>query len=206
MVGPIPLRMVEGIERLQPQLQPHLFAEFEVLEQGHVPVIDSRPTQDVPARGANHACVGLRECRRIKPLRDTLVKSRVWISDQIGPIIEIVEGTSLILGVDRVGETSLESYNPVQLPAASNEIPRPADAGKILSASAKSQVVDEAGNQAMVHIEIRPRVLQPGIVIVDKSLPARIGAANAGGCGFVVDALGPGVSRCEQQSARTMLQ
>src|SRR5439155_12682685 len=160
MVGAIPLRVVECIERLQPQLQPHFFPEFEVLEEGHVPVIDSRPTQDVPARGANHASVGLRECRRIKPLGDTLVKSAVWISDQMGPIIEIVEGTSQVLGVDRVGETPLESSNAIQLPAADNQIRSFVNAGKILSAAAKGQLVDEARNQPMVHIEIRARVLE----------------------------------------------
>src|SRR5438093_458989 len=136
MVGAIPLRVVECIERLQPQLQPHFFAEFEVLEEGHVPVIDSRPTQDVPARGANNASVGLRECRRIEPLSDTLVKSAVWISDQMGTIIEIVEGSSLILGIYGVGEAPLKSNDAIHLPAADNEIRSLADAGKILSASA----------------------------------------------------------------------
>ena len=49
----------------------------------------------------------------------------------------------------------------------------------------------------MVHIEIGARVLEPRIVVVDESLPAGIRAANTGGRGFVVDALGPGVSRGE---------
>src|SRR5260370_18958375 len=79
MVRAIPLRVVECIERLQAQLQPHFFAEFEVLEERHVPVIDSWPTQDVPARGSNNAGVGLRKCRSIEPLRDTLIQSAVCI-------------------------------------------------------------------------------------------------------------------------------
>ena len=43
----------------------------------------------------------------------------------------------------------------------------------------------------MVYIEIGTRVLEPRIVIVDESLPASIRAANVGGRGFVVNALGP---------------
>ena len=115
----------------------------------------------------------------------------------MGTIVEIVEGTSQVLGVDRVGEAPLESNDAIHLPAADNEIRSLADAGKILSAAAKRQVVDEAGNQTMVHIKIRASVLEPRIVVVDESLPASIRAANAGGRGFVVDALGPGVSRGE---------
>ena len=49
MVRAAPLRVVERVERLQPHLQPHLFTDFKILEDGHVPVIDSRPAQDIPA-------------------------------------------------------------------------------------------------------------------------------------------------------------
>src|SRR5580693_10736055 len=44
------LRMVEGIEQLAPELQPHLFTNRRVLKQCHVPVVQTRPREESSRR------------------------------------------------------------------------------------------------------------------------------------------------------------
>ena len=46
-----PVRVVEGVERLRPELKAHLFADGELLEQPQVPVLESRLMQKVARTG-----------------------------------------------------------------------------------------------------------------------------------------------------------
>ena len=48
----VELRVVQRVERLEPELQPRAASELEVLEQREIQVVHSGPAQDVPPRGA----------------------------------------------------------------------------------------------------------------------------------------------------------
>src|SRR2546428_651588 len=68
-----------------------------------------------------------------------------------------------------------------------------------------SQLVDEAAHQTVVHTDRRTPAITPHIMVVQKSLPAGDIVANAGGSGFVVDTLGPGIDRREDHAVGAML-
>src|SRR6058998_1066747 len=46
------LSVVEGVERLDPDLQIHAFAELRVLMQSKVPVVETRPMEETTVGGA----------------------------------------------------------------------------------------------------------------------------------------------------------
>jgi hypothetical protein len=62
-----PLRMVEDVERLEPQLKPGVFCEVEVLEQGHVEVENSRAINRIAMKVAKAARSWLREGSGVVP-------------------------------------------------------------------------------------------------------------------------------------------
>ena len=78
-------------------------------------------------------------------------------------------------------------------------------AAKIPPSVPEGQFVDEAAHQTVVHTELRAPAITPHIMVVQKSLPAGDIVANAGGSGFVVDTLGPGIDRREDHAVGAML-
>src|SRR6185503_8299185 len=64
------VRVVQRVERLQPELESGVPGQREVLEEAQVQIADAGSTQDAPARVAERAKSGLRESRRVEPLRD----------------------------------------------------------------------------------------------------------------------------------------
>src|SRR5580704_12917023 len=55
-IYPAPLRMIEGVERLQPELQiVALRVELEIPHQGYVPIVAARATEGIPPQRAEHA-------------------------------------------------------------------------------------------------------------------------------------------------------
>ena len=58
---------LKRVERLQPELQPHLVREREVLEQRQVQVVDARAALGVPPEVAELTWRGLRERRGVEP-------------------------------------------------------------------------------------------------------------------------------------------
>ena len=198
--------MVERVEGFHPELQGRVPREEEVLEETQVQVVDAGPPQDAAAGVAEGAQGGLSERSGVEPLLDGAAAG-VDVAHDIGPVgAEAVEHASDVVGRDLEGEAPLPEVDAVDLPAADERLLQSGGAAAHALALAEGQAPDEARHHAMVHVEIRTRVLQPSIVVVDESLPARIGAANAGRRGFIIDALGPGVSGCEQQPAGAVLQ
>jgi hypothetical protein len=64
-----PLRVVEDVERLEPQLKTGVFCEVEVLEQGHVEVENSWAVDRVAVEVTEAARRWLREDSRVVPHR-----------------------------------------------------------------------------------------------------------------------------------------
>ena len=105
--SPVELRVVEEIERLEPELQPHVAAGLEVLEQREIEVVDAGAAQDVASGVAELPESRLREGGRVEPLFDALVESDVRIADEVGAIgTERVVQSAEIRGLNRDRETA----------------------------------------------------------------------------------------------------
>ena len=97
------LRVVEGVERLHPELHVHPLVKREGLTQTEVPVVKAGPPQEVPSRVAVAGHTRLGKCGRVKPLVKTPLESAVRIADDVGPVANAEDGvkeTERILGAD----------------------------------------------------------------------------------------------------------
>ena len=65
----VEVHLVEDVEELGAELNVHIAAEAEVLEQPHVPAVERRPAQIALGDVAERADVGHREGRRVEPQR-----------------------------------------------------------------------------------------------------------------------------------------
>src|SRR5258705_9238376 len=61
------LRVVEEVETFEAKLGPHLLPDVRVLENGEIPIVDSRPAQGVPPKVPNGPVKRPREGRIIEP-------------------------------------------------------------------------------------------------------------------------------------------
>src|SRR5439155_14847488 len=115
------IRVVEGVERFEPELQARTPREIEVLEQREIKVVDGGPAQHV-ARGVAELAEGrLGEGGGIEPLLD-----RSWarrIAGDVRPIrAEAVEDVPEIGGPDRDREPVLPGVDAVHLPTADDRV------------------------------------------------------------------------------------
>src|SRR5438105_6567095 len=62
------LRMIEDVINLEAQLQAHVFAKREVLEEGHIPIIDSRASEGIAADVADAADCRFGKSGRVEPV------------------------------------------------------------------------------------------------------------------------------------------
>ena len=62
-----PLCMVKHVVTFEPQLKPRVVIDDDVLEDGYVEVLNSRPGNRIAMEVAERAIGGLRKCRRVIP-------------------------------------------------------------------------------------------------------------------------------------------
>jgi len=110
-----------------------------------------------------------------------------------------VKKTAGVRRCDRVGESSLEGGDSVQLPVSQSNIDHLRRAAEEALAAAERQIVYKTGNHAMVDVEVRQAAIESCIVIVDCSLVATARVSNAGGGRFLVDCLRPGIHTSQGQ-------
>src|SRR6185295_9061409 len=76
------LRMVERVERLQPELQSHLPGKLKVLEQREIEVVDAGAAFGISPEIPEFTQRWLRECRRVEPTSHRSLID-LWIANQI---------------------------------------------------------------------------------------------------------------------------
>src|SRR3982074_3023565 len=81
------LRVVKGIERLDPKLETDALRELERLRQSDIPVVDTGLRQEVAGPVPVSTESGPGKGGRVKPLANTLVAD-TWTTDQIGSLAE----------------------------------------------------------------------------------------------------------------------
>ena len=64
-----PLCVVEDVEEFEAELQPGPLVKVNVLEQGHIPVVDTRSLEEVAANCSKPSIRGAREDTRVEPRR-----------------------------------------------------------------------------------------------------------------------------------------
>src|SRR5262249_34389426 len=149
-----PLGVVEGIERLEAELEAHFLRNGEVLEQSRVPVVNARSPQNAAARSAQESLFRLLERRDVKPLVKGFSQSR--LSHEISPVrAERVIQSAQIGRGDSHGESTLESGDGVDLPAADHEIDRFRQIAAEFLAPSDGQLINETAHQTMIHVEFR---------------------------------------------------
>src|SRR5271170_2605917 len=77
-VHPIPLRVVEYVERLGPELEAHVLSDFEMLEQTHVEVGSRRILHNVALRSSECQAFRRGKCRRIEEQRSNHARNSAW--------------------------------------------------------------------------------------------------------------------------------
>ena len=118
------LRMVEGIERLEPELEAQLLRNREVLEQRQVEVVDAGRAQDVATGAAKDARRWLREGALVEPLVNSTSGSALRVADEVRPVgAEGVEEAAGIRRRNRDRKSLLERGDAVHLPAANDQHP-----------------------------------------------------------------------------------
>src|ERR1035438_5690470 len=117
----VEVRMVEGVEGFEAELNPHHLAEAPVLFKRGVPVLIVRTTQigEVARRIAEAAVRREGEGSGIEPLMDAGVRG-VNVADDIRPRIATV--SRLVIAEDADGNAALESCDAGEFPSADNGV------------------------------------------------------------------------------------
>src|SRR5262245_756156 len=117
------LRMVESVERLQPELEAQPLCNRKVLEQGKIEIIDARRSQDVSARVARDAWCRLRERGFVKPRVNRACSPAAGLADEVRAVrSEAVEDAARISRRDRDRKSPLKSGDAIDLPAPDHRI------------------------------------------------------------------------------------
>src|SRR5262245_42633282 len=192
-----PLGVVEGVERLEAELEAHFLRNGEVLEQPRVPVVNAWSPQNAAARSAQESSERLRKRRDVKPLVNGFRQSR--LPHEISPVRAegVIQSVEIGRG-DSHGESTLESGDGVDLPAADHEIDRFRQIAAEFLAPSDGQFINETAHQTLVHVEFREAAVAPDVRIVQEALPSRDIVPDPGGGGFVINALGPGIYHREE--------
>ena len=108
---------------------------------------------------------------------------------------------------DRHREPSLERRDAVDLPAADDGVLHAGGVSGELLPLAERQVVDEAPDEPVVHVEVRAPAIELRAAVVEQALPAvEPGRADAGRGRLVVGALRPGVDDGRHERAGMTLE
>jgi hypothetical protein len=200
--------MVPGIEGLKTELRTQKFSDPKVLEQPGIPVVNAGSAQNATPGIAKKTCGRLPERTRVKPFCDGGGEAaRIDVTDYVRPVgvLRIVEAPN-IGRCDCHRKSTLKRHYPVHLPSTDEYIGKAVHIAGILATAADGDFVYETTHHSMVYIKFRSATISPDVVVVKKSLPTGDVVANAGGCGFVVDAFRPRVYGCEQKRATTVFE
>src|SRR5262249_31748506 len=144
-----------------------LLRDRKVLEHGQIEVVDARRPQDVATGTAKDARRRLRKGALVEPRGDGSSGPAVRVADEVRPVgPEGVEEAAGVSRRDRDRESFLDRGDPVHLPAANNRVRRFVEVGAVALAAPEGQVINEAGYQAMIDVEVRQPPITLRIVIV----------------------------------------
>src|SRR5688572_15592892 len=163
--------MVQGIERLEPELKLDSSGENEVLEQRKIKVVHSGTALRVAPERTELSLPRLCKRGRVEPsVYGSLAAVRVANEIRSVRAERVVEPTT-IGRRDRQREPALPRVDAIDLPAADDGV---LDAGRItgeLLAAAERQIVDEAPDEAVIDVEVRQGMVAFGIRVVEETLP-----------------------------------
>ena len=147
--------MVEGIERIRTEGKLHLLPDRQVLHYSHVEVVDTRLSKEVTRRIAVYPDCRLSEAGRVQAL-ELLRKTAMNIAprNQVRTLCEGSQQTSRIRRSYAERESGLERRDAGQLLAANCKVSRPASVAQHLPATTDRKVVDVAGDEAVIHVEV----------------------------------------------------
>src|SRR5258707_696007 len=94
------------------------------------------------------------------------------IAMDIGAIDERLQHTAQIGGVHRKREAGLEIDDSIDLPAAEDQVGGSAHVAEEMLASSYGELVNEATDEVMRRVIACVRIVQPGVVGVERSNPA----------------------------------
>lgn len=168
------LRVVEEIEQLRPELDPHSFVDGGPLEHGEVEVDYTL----LPDRGINPRLVTEgprawgRETGCVEPFRhlvhrtsgNGLVASRSVVGSQPANAKAGSREAVTAASVELYRETTLQGGNTVQAPAGDHSAGKSVKTGQILLAMPKGEIKDVADDQALRYVLGRQRTLSLQIV------------------------------------------
>ena len=139
--------MVEGIERLQPQLDAHSLGDSKVLEQRQIEVVDAGCSEDVATRVAKGSLRGLSKGARVEPLVDGAGGTAFCVADDIRPVgSEGVEQTSIVTRCDCDRKSILKSGDAIDLPSADDTVYGPVETASETFVTPERQIINETGD------------------------------------------------------------
>ena len=148
-----PLDIIEEVEKLETELQLHVFADRVVLEQREVGVESSRTPQDVPAFTAiNYVFSGQvlymlrRRPKSVGVEKQTRRDACIWIPDQFGPEVAVAAKH------DRIRRSAFPDGYEVYLPPADQSVAGSAFI-KESPAFSKRQIVYDRGRELMPNVK-----------------------------------------------------
>ena len=160
------LRVIEYVEGFHAELKRHAFRESEILSQTHIPVIDAWAPNDVSSAVSKLTSERLGEARGIKPLLQAF--SAAWAAPRhlIGALSERGEQSEFVVGQHREGEPFLECRDGCDLPPSQGEIGSFVYIAAKFLPPPKGQLVDQAGNETVVDVEVREAMIEARVVLV----------------------------------------
>lgn len=221
------LRVIEDVKSLNTELERNSLREFEVFAYAHVPIVDSRSTDDIAAAiaeltgqrltegntrqtcghtGSVRARIWIARQSVVEPVINVLVEpARIWITDLVASLGEGEQQSTGIVAKNREWEPTLECRDGCKLPSTNNRIQRPIHIAAEAFAATDRELVHHAGYKAMVYVEIRHAIIEPRIVLVH--VPGkRVRRANAGGGRLIVQTLRPSVDRKQRDGTGSALK
>ena len=189
------LVVVPSIEEVPVDFEVDMLGDAEVLSNAHVPVVDPWLAEPVAGCIAIDTQRGLFKAVEVDPLQDlSEILMNVATLYLVRALEECAESSSKVVCRDAEREPGLECGDSRGLPSADQQIHCTVYVGCDFASATEGQVVNVAGDESLVDIEIGRAVVQLRVVIVHESLEASAGCANAGSRRFVVLAVGPGIN------------
>jgi len=162
------LSMVKYVERLSAELEGNSLRKLEVLADAHIPVVDTRPAQNIASAISELARKGLNEACSVEKLVDALVEPTVWVTPwyQVCPLGKCRKQAEFVVGEDRVRESLLECGDARDLLSANRQISRPVHIPAEAFASPYRQLIHDTGHKTVVDIKVGTPVIEALIVLV----------------------------------------
>ena len=175
--------MVEGIEKVSVELELDPLTDTEVLPNTHVPVVDAWLAEPIAGCVAVNAECRLRKTIEVDALQGFgQVVMYVATGLLVGALKECSLNSAQIRGGDAIREARLERSDTGGFPTADDQIGSTVHTTSYLLTMAKRKLIDVAGYESLIYVEIREAVIQFWMVIIHESLETSTGCAHSGGC------------------------